>query len=71
MVLATTYKSNSLSSLVPRKKLEHLFDRTIKFLRRLRHISTTLEHDARILEIVREVVFEVPDAGASFSSNDC
>lgn len=70
MVLATTFKSKSLGFLVPRAKLEHLFERTIRFLRSHRSISATLEQDARILEVVREVVFDLPGRGASLSSTD-
>lgn len=68
IVLATTYKSRTLNHLVPREKLEKLFDRTIRFLRNHRNISSTLEKDAEILETVREIVFKDDDKRGSFSS---
>ena len=67
LVLAATYKSK-LHHLVPADQLEHLFNRTILFLRRLRPISSTLAQDALILESLREVIFEPQNA--SFSSVD-
>ena len=72
LVLSATYKSKSsvLSSLVPREKLEHLFERTISFLRSLMPLSESLERDARILEALRELVFETRPVGSSFSSMD-
>lgn len=68
LVLAATYKSN-LSFLIPRPKLEHLFHRTINLLRGLRPISDTLYEDAKILEILRRVVFEETNVSQSFSSD--
>ncbi len=67
LVLAATYKS-SLHFLVPAEQLEHLFDRTIKFLRSYHPISSTLAQDALILESLRQVIFEQPSL--SFSSAD-
>ncbi len=67
LVLAATYKS-TLSYLVSAEQLEHLFNRTIKFLRTLRPISSTLAQDALILESLRQVIFEPPNL--SFSSAD-
>jgi hypothetical protein len=67
LVLAATYKS-SLRFLVPAEQLEHLFDRTIKFLRSHHPISSTLAQDALILESLRQVIFEQPSL--SFSSAD-
>lgn len=69
IVLATTYKSKILHDLVPREKLEKLFDRTIRFLRQHRNISLTLNQDANILEMIREVVFKDDDQRGSFSSD--
>ncbi|KAL8990997.1 MAG: hypothetical protein Q9177_000476 [Variospora cf. flavescens] len=57
LVLATTYKSH-LSFLIERPKLEHLFRRTINFLKGLEPISATLGQDALILEKLREVVID-------------
>jgi hypothetical protein len=68
LVLATTYRSRSLHNLVPRDKLEHLFDRTIKFLHSLGPISATLETDSKILTRLREDV--LGREGGSFSSID-
>ncbi|KAL9614805.1 MAG: hypothetical protein Q9167_000715 [Letrouitia subvulpina] len=68
LVLAATYKSN-LSFLIPRSRLEHLFNRTINLLRGLRPISDTLYEDAKILEILRRVVFEDTNVSQSFSSD--
>ncbi|KAL8719341.1 MAG: hypothetical protein Q9225_003642 [Loekoesia sp. 1 TL-2023] len=70
LVLATTYKSH-LAFLIPKPKLEHLFHRTINFLRDLGDISATLGKDAMILERLREVVFEQSSGGLnhSFSSD--
>ncbi|KAL8832185.1 MAG: hypothetical protein Q9170_004983 [Blastenia crenularia] len=69
LVLATTYKSH-LAFLIPKPKLEHLFERTIKFLRSLGEISSTLAQDAIILEKLREVVFaEREFLTRSFSSD--
>lgn len=72
LVLATTYKSN-LSFLISKSKLEHLFRRTINFLRDLGKISATLNQDATILEKLREVVFDEDYEGMnpnhSFSSD--
>jgi hypothetical protein len=68
LVLATTYRSRSLHNLVPRDKLEHLFDRTIKFLHSLGPISATLETDSKILARLREDV--LGREGGSFSSID-
>ncbi|KAI4089929.1 MAG: hypothetical protein LQ348_003988 [Seirophora lacunosa] len=68
LVLATTYKS-PLSFLIKRPKLEHLFDRTIKFLKSLEPISATLGQDALILEKLREVVFDDSNS-QSFHSDE-
>ena len=72
LVLAATHKSKSrtLSALVPATTLSALFDRTIAFLRSLCPLSETLERDARILEALRELVFELGPATQSFSSMD-
>ena len=74
LVLATTYKSKSLHGLVPRDKLDHLFDRTIKFLHSLAPVSATLKKDSMILARLREDVLGRDIApgreGTSFSSND-
>ena len=70
MVLATTYMSKKLSSLVRKEDLVRLFDRTIKFLRDHRNISATLEQDAKILEIIRRVVFTEGEHRRSFSSDN-
>lgn len=67
LVLAATYKS-SLHWLVPHEQLEHLFDRTIRFLSSHRLISSTLAQDALILESLRQVIFDQPSL--SFSSAD-
>lgn len=69
MVLATTYMSKTLGFLVPKDELVKLFDRTIKFLRSHRTISTTLEQDAKILEMIRRVVFSEGEHAPSFSSD--
>lgn len=73
LVLAATYKSKSLHKLVPRDKLERLFDRTIKFLHSLGPISSTLETDSQILALLREDVLKREAMhgreGTSFSSN--
>lgn len=61
MVLAATCNSPTLNRLVPREKLEHLFNRTIRFLRLHSNISSTLERDADILESIQEVVFTEDD----------
>lgn len=70
MVLATTYMSKALKHLVPRDRLEKLFDRTIKFLRKHHRISATLDMDANILETIRLVVFKEDDFNRSFSSTE-
>lgn len=72
LVLSATYKSKSamLSSLVPREKLEHLFDRTIRLLQNLSPLSESLERDAAILEVLRTIVFNQRAIGSSFSSVD-
>ncbi|KAL8857140.1 MAG: hypothetical protein Q9178_006316 [Gyalolechia marmorata] len=68
LVLATTYKSH-LSFLIPKPKLEHLFRRTINFLRSLEPVSETLAKDALILEKLQEVVFDDGNLSHSFSSD--
>ncbi|KAL8681305.1 MAG: hypothetical protein Q9186_002569 [Xanthomendoza sp. 1 TL-2023] len=68
LVLATTYKSH-LSFLIPKAKLEHLFHRTINFLRSLEAVSKTLAKDATILERLRDVVFDEDNLSQSFSSD--
>lgn len=70
MVLATTYMSKNLGSLVQKNDLVRLFDRTIKFLRDHRNISATLEQDARILEMIRRVVFSEGEHGHSLPSDN-
>ena len=70
LVLATVYQSKRFGHLVPRDKLEHLFERTINFLGTLRPISKTLGQDVRILETMRDAVLNTPDRGHSFSSNE-
>lgn len=70
LVLATTYKSQShLAKLIPRDRLEHLFHRTINFLRSLEAVSETLGRDALILEKLQEVVFDDGNLSRSFSSD--
>ncbi|KAL8664683.1 MAG: hypothetical protein Q9202_002818 [Teloschistes flavicans] len=68
LVLATTYKSQ-LSNLISKKQLEHLFFRTIRFLRSLGPVSATLAKDALILEKLQEVVFDESNQSHSFSSD--
>lgn len=51
LVLASVYWSY-MSSLIDRTRLLSLLRRTIKFLRSLQAISTTLKHDAHLLEHV-------------------
>ena len=68
LVLATTYKSH-LTFLIPKPKLEHLFRRTINFLRSLEPVSETLAKDALILEKLQEVVFDDGNLSHSFSSD--
>ncbi|KAL9635607.1 MAG: hypothetical protein Q9204_002569 [Flavoplaca sp. TL-2023a] len=68
LVLATTYKSR-LAFLIPKAKLEHLFNRTINFLRSLGAVSETLARDALILEKLQEVVFDEGNLNNSFSSD--
>ena len=61
LVLSAVYKSKVLSGFIapdPRRKLDHLFRRTIGFLGQLKPISPTLGHDQFILEQLRDVVFE-------------
>ena len=73
LVLSATYKSTSpdLSKLIPRERLEELFDRTITFLRRLMPLSESLEQDVMILEALRKLLFESSKIqGSSFSSVD-
>ncbi|KAL8786662.1 MAG: hypothetical protein Q9195_008116 [Heterodermia aff. obscurata] len=72
LVLSATFKSRSLvlSRLITPEKLDRLFERTITFLRRLSPLSESLGRDAKILEALREVVFEVKASGSSFSSMD-
>lgn len=74
LVLAATYKSQSLHKLVDRDTLERLFSRTIKFLESLGPISATLATDAKILTRLKEDVLkrDAPHGqeGTSFSSND-
>ncbi|KAL8782601.1 MAG: hypothetical protein Q9213_005233 [Squamulea squamosa] len=67
LVLATTYKSH-LSFLIEKGTLEHLFRRTINFLRSLEPVSDTLAKDAQILERLQEVVFDESNLSRSFSS---
>ncbi len=69
-VLASTYKSKSLRHLVPKPQLEHLFERTIKFSRHYCNISATLDQDAKILEIIRQVIFSDKNYSHSFSSEE-
>ena len=64
LVLAATYRSHHLGHLVPLEELTRLLERTITFLRRLRHISKTLEQDCMILEAVSQVI----NQSQSFSS---
>ncbi|KAL8999803.1 MAG: hypothetical protein Q9169_001476 [Polycauliona sp. 2 TL-2023] len=68
LVLATTYKSR-LASLIAKETLEHLFQRTINFLRSLGAVSETLARDALILEKLQEVVFDDGNLNGSFSSD--
>lgn len=70
LVLATTYKSKSLGQLVSKTQLAQLFERTINFLRSHSSISATLAEDAKILELVRRIVFMEEDWSNSFSSVD-
>lgn len=67
LVLAATYRSH-LSYLVPFEELQRLLERTITFLRRLRDISKTLEHDCMILEAVNQVINQGPSQ--AFPSNE-
>ena len=76
LVLSAVFKSKVLSGFIdpdPRRKLQHLFNRTIAFLGQLRPISPTLGHDQYILQQLREVVFEdeedllaIPTSSSSF-----
>ncbi|KAL8733456.1 MAG: hypothetical protein Q9166_002082 [cf. Caloplaca sp. 2 TL-2023] len=68
LVLATTYKSH-FAFLISKSKLEHLFRRTINFLRSLGAVSKTLARDAMILERLQEVVFDEGNLRHSFSSD--
>ena len=68
LVLATTYKSR-LAFLIPKTTLEHLFHRTINFLRSYGAVSETLARDALILEKLQEVVFDEGNLNYSFSSD--
>ena len=72
LVLSATYKSKSstLSKLVPKDTLEHLFERTIRLLRSLVPISESLERDVIILEGLREIIFEERSMRSSFSSDN-
>ena len=70
LVLSATYKSESLSYLVEKTQLDHLFDRTIKFLDRLGSISKTLRRDMEILVHLKEIVFRKSEPYQSFSSSD-
>ncbi|KAL6714688.1 hypothetical protein ACLMJK_008113 [Lecanora helva] len=70
LVLSAAFKSKTLGSYVKPSKLDQLFTRTIKLLKRLAPISQTLERDAFILQCLRKVVFEggEPELATSFSS---
>lgn len=76
LVLSAVYKSKCLCGFIdddPRRKLEHLFRRTINFLGQLKAISPTLGHDQLILTELQDVVFAgeeetmtEPNASSSF-----
>ena len=66
LVLGATYHSKIGKPLVNRERLQYLFERTIKFLRRLAPISKTCDHDSRILETVSHVVLGVPSEHKHF-----
>lgn len=59
LVLSATYMSN-LSQLVPASVLEHLLQRTIKFLAMYKDISPTLMADAQILSGIYYKIFKKP-----------
>jgi len=58
LVLAATYKSSTLSQLVDGNRLDTLFTRTIRELRKSAAISPTLKMDAQILEHLRKEIFD-------------
>ena len=61
LVLSAVYKSKYLKRFIsdrPRVTMQHLFKRTINFLKSLKPISQTLGYDSFILENLQEVVFE-------------
>ena len=61
LVLAAVYNSGIdwLQNLVPKYKLQPLLRRTIEFVRRLQHASTTAKVDVMILEAVEGTLFPV------------
>lgn len=72
LVLAATFKSKSpaLSSLIPASTLEHLFDRTIRFLSELECLSESLKLDKEILVNLKNSCFDPSASTLSFSSMD-
>lgn len=71
LILSATFRDPGLHSLVPKWRLEQLFDRTIGLLRSLGQSSETLAQDAKILGALRDVTLAGPqEQSASFSSMD-
>ena len=72
LVLSAAFKSKTLGQYVEEPQLDRLFNRTIRFLKKLSPISRTLEQDAHILKCLKKVVFEgaEPEMVTSFSSAD-
>ncbi|KAL9098082.1 MAG: hypothetical protein Q9163_006188, partial [Psora crenata] len=64
LVLSAAYKSKYFRTHIspdPRRTMEYLFYRTIRFFETLKDISPTLGHDQFILRCLREVIFEADD----------
>ena len=64
LALSAAYKSKYFRSYIskePKNTMQHLFKRTISFLKSLKAISPTLGHDQFILQCLQDVVFEGED----------
>ena len=68
LVIAAVVESENLSWLVDKGDALRLLDRTIRFLRSLAPISTTLGTDASLLQTIRGKIDSKHVMGSSFSS---
>ena len=73
LILSATFRDPGLSILVPRWRIEGLFNRTIALLSSLGKSSETLAQDAKILSALKDITLEDTPAekqARSFSSNE-